>query len=30
VRRVIPPLTSRQVARLPRFLIEHHAAVMQS
>ncbi|MGZ4798557.1 MAG: hypothetical protein ACXVL8_02825 [Acidimicrobiia bacterium] len=30
VRRVIPPLTSRQVARLPRFLIEHHAAVMQT
>ncbi|MGZ6973156.1 MAG: hypothetical protein ACXVKQ_04410 [Acidimicrobiia bacterium] len=30
VRRVIPPLTSRQVARLPRFLIEHHAAVVQT
>lgn len=30
VRRAIPPLTSRQVARLPRFLVAHHATVMQT
>jgi hypothetical protein len=30
VRRMLPPLTARQVARLPRFLIDHHAAAMQT
>ena len=27
---MIPPLTPRQVARLHRFLIEHHGTVMRS
>ena len=30
VRRMVPPLTPRQVARLPRFLVAHHATAMQT